>query len=100
MAITDIYHYLELTDKISASDRCKLSMLESDLLKKRRKIKDDMYTIKNIKEMLNNGFVKPEVTPQEDRKYAPRILNELFEKHDIPKVGTGLFSKILQGFKN
>ena len=99
MAITDVYHYLELTDKISASDRCKLSMLESDLLRKRREIKDDMYILCKIQSMIKGGnFNKPTITEDEDRKYQPRILNELFEKHDIPKSEPSLFEKIFKSF--
>lgn len=44
-AITDINHKLELTPKMSASYRCKLSILESDLYRKRREVKNDLYYI-------------------------------------------------------
>ena len=100
MAITDVYHYLELTEKISASDRCKLSMLESELLRQRRKIKDDMYILCKIQSMIKGGnFTKPNITEDEDRKYQPRVLNELFDKHDIPKSEPSLFEKIFKSFR-
>ncbi len=83
VAITDIYHYLELTPKISASDRCKLSILESDLLKQRRKIKDDIFKIDKIEKMIRSGFVKPQ-TKFDERNYEPRVLKDLFETKKIP----------------
>lgn len=84
MAITDVYHYLELTPKISASDRCKLSTLESELLRQRRKTKDDISKVEKLEKMIrNNGFNKPNIG-LDDRIYTPRVLSELFETKKIP----------------
>lgn len=79
-ALTDIAHYLEFTVKISASDRCKLSTLESDIYRKRREIKDNILRVEYAMKKLGGS---KDVLKLDDRVYEPREFDELFETKKI-----------------
>ena len=86
-ALTDVWHYMESKvekkkKKMSASDRCKLSMFEADLLDKRREIKDNITKVECAIARLKG---KEKELKLEDRVYKPRVLDELFEASKIPK---------------
>ena len=81
-ALTDIAHYLELTDKISASMRCKLSVFETGVLRKRREIKDNILRVEYAM-LIANGKDFSKGLNLEDRYYEPRELSELFDTKDI-----------------
>ena len=81
-ALTDIAHYLELTDKISASMRCKLSVFETNVLNKRREIKDNILRVEYAMEKLKDSDYDKELN-LDDRLYETRELHELFENKEI-----------------
>lgn len=79
-ALTDIAHYLEFTIKISASDRCKLSTLESDIYRKRREIKDNILRVEYAMKKLGGS---KDVLKLDDRLYEPREMDKLFNSKKI-----------------
>ena len=81
-ALTDIAHYLELTDKISASMRCKLSVFETNVLNKRREIKDNILRVEYAMEKLKDSDYDKELN-LDDRLYETRELHGLFENKEI-----------------
>lgn len=79
--LTDIMHYRELFPRRSASERCKLDVFETNTLLKRRELKDNLLKIEAIEENLKGNKKGVNL---DDRKYKPRILNDLFENKVIP----------------
>lgn len=84
MALTDISHYQEFNPKRSASQRCILEKLQSQILMKRRGIKNDLYYIELIEMRLSGQEIK-EDNLLHNRDYHPRELNGLLEDNEIPK---------------
>lgn len=78
LELTDIDHYIEF-NKLSASDGYKIFKLRQDKLKKRREIKDALYTCSLLKKhSLESKKIIKEISCRERRKYTPRVMNELF----------------------
>ena len=78
LELTDIDHYIEF-NKLSASDGYKIFKLRQNKLKKRREIKDALYTCSLLKKhSLESKKIIKEINCRERRKYTPRVMNELF----------------------
>lgn len=81
--ITDINHYIELGDKFNAYQGwLAFNMLRSKL-RKRRKIKDELYILMQLGKCKVNSQMLMEIKNSIDklstREYQPRILKELFK---------------------
>lgn len=77
----DIEHYIEFYS-LSASQGYKAAKMLKDCLEERRRIKDEMALIEEALKK-NIGFIRKgsfheAVSKQANRKYRPRILEELF----------------------
>lgn len=79
-ALTDITHFKEFNPKRSASERCKLDVFETNVLLKRRKLKNDILKIECALERLKGKKIEPNI----GKRYEVRILNNLFETNTIP----------------
>ena len=80
-AITDINHFMEMNTKRSASKRCQLDMFNTNLLVKRREIKNKLYYIDSIKKMIKGEI---SIIEPVENSYTPRELGWLFRGEDIP----------------
>lgn len=79
-AATDVNHYREFNPKRPADKRCQLDVFETQVLLKRREIKDKLYLIDLAFAKLNGKNIEK----VEERKYTPRELNALFDEDIIP----------------
>lgn len=78
LELTDIDHYIEF-NKLSASEGYKISKLRQDKLKKRREIKDSLYTCSLLKKHSSDSKkIMTEIKNRECREYHPRVMKELF----------------------
>lgn len=82
--IIDIQHYIEFGDKFNAYEGWLAFSMLRHRLKKRRKIKDELYIVTQLSEckinssMLSN--IKDIIYELDKRVYTPRKLANLFEK--------------------
>ena len=87
--ISDILHYIEFYN-FSASDGYKLCKALKDLRLRRRKIKNELELINIVNtQSLNNvasGQNNKAINGLDDKKYAPRILQELFDNRNIDDI--------------
>ena len=87
--ISDIMHFIEFNN-FSASDGYKLCKAIKDLRLRRRKIKNELELINIINvHTLNNvalGQTNKAITGLDNKKYAPRVLSDLFEHKDINSI--------------
>lgn len=87
--ICDIMHFIEFNN-FSASDGYKLCKALKDLRLRRRKIKNELELINIINtQSLNNvasGQTNKAIDSLDNKKYAPRVLQELFEYKDINSI--------------
>lgn len=81
--ISDINHYIELGDSFNAYQGWLAFNMLRNRLKKRRKIKDELYILTQLGECKVNSAmledIKNSIGNLDSREYKPRILNELFE---------------------
>lgn len=87
--ISDIMHFIEFNN-FSASDGYKLCKAIKDLRLRRRKIKNELELINIINvHTLNNvalGKTNKAITGLDNKKYAPRVLQDLFKHKDINSI--------------
>lgn len=88
-ALTDMAHYLELSNngtlpKLNNKVRNEIATFLEVAFVKRREIKDRLYQLNLIKLRLNGNTITNNDTYLTDRYYAPRILSDMFETHNIP----------------
>lgn len=87
--ISDILHFIEF-NSFSASEGYKLCKALKELRLKRREVKNELELI-NIINMHNcthiaNGNTNKAISGIENKKYAPRVLTELFEQRNIGSI--------------
>ena len=87
--ISDILHFLEF-NTFSACEGYKLCKALKELRLKRREVKNELELI-NIINMHNcthiaNGNTNKAISGIENKKYAPRVLTELFEQRNISSI--------------
>lgn len=87
--ISDIMHFIEFYN-FSASDGYKLCKALKDLRLRRRKIKNELELINIVNtQSLNNvasGQTNKAINGLDSKKYAPRILQELFDNRNIDDI--------------
>lgn len=87
--ISDIMHFIEFYN-FSASDGYKLCKALKDLRLRRRKIKNELELINIVNtQSLNNvasGQTNKAINGLDDKKYAPRVLQELFDNRNIDDI--------------
>ena len=87
--ISDIMHFIEFNN-FSASDGYKLCKAIKDLRLRRRKIKNELELINIVNvHTLNNvalGQTNKAITGLDNKKYAPRVLADLFEHKDVNSI--------------
>lgn len=80
--LTDAYHYIELNDNMNACNGYKAYKMLKDILKRRRKIKDEMLIVDTFLDTSiqqhASGRMIGAFEGLKNRKYAPRVLNDLF----------------------
>lgn len=82
LALTDIRHYIEFTD-LSVTGGYKIYKYQQDLLRLRRKLKDEIKVTEIILNDLVNKDAKAHnvvnfLSIKQSRAYCPRVLNNLF----------------------
>ena len=87
--ISDIMHFIEFYN-FSASDGYKLCKALKDLRLRRRKIKNELELINIVNtQSLNNvasGQTNKAINGLDEKKYAPRVLQELFDNRNIDDI--------------
>lgn len=95
--ISDIMHFIEFYS-FSASEGYKLCKAIKDLRLRRRKIKNELQLIDIVNvHTLNNvalGQTNKAITGLDNKKYAPRVLQELFNHNDIDSIIAGFSADI------
>lgn len=89
-ALTDIAHYIELSKngvlpKLNIKKRNDIGIFLEAAYVKRREIKDKLYRLNLIELRLNGEPIAENREYFTERHYNPRILNDLFTKHEIPQ---------------
>ena len=79
--INDIYHFIEFSN-LNAVDGYKIYKKLQETLKQRRYTKNKLSDINNLISLINYSKIKDikeQIELNENKKYNPRILTELFE---------------------
>lgn len=84
--ITDVNHYKEELTQSDIGRIIKIGELDRQLIKERRRIKNQIELLEESKKELFGEKSSLEQKVRERAKYAPRCLNELFEKEEIPTL--------------
>jgi hypothetical protein len=83
LKLEDLKHYKEFTN-LNASEHCKASSIEQELLRERRKLKNEQQIISVINECCGASHLIEKITKciekVQTQTYEPRILSELFEQ--------------------
>ena len=86
-AITDVSHYMEQIDENDIKKIIDIGTLNIRLFKKRREYKNKLDLLEELNKELSGDFSTDiDAKLEKEKKYTPRILNELFENDIIPNV--------------
>lgn len=84
--ITDVNHYKEGLTQSDIGRIIKIGELDRQLIKERRRIKNQIELLEESKKELFGEKSSLEQKVREPAKYTPRCLNDLFEKEEIPTL--------------
>ena len=86
-AITDVSHYMEQIDENDIKKIIDIGTLNIRVFKKRREYKNKLDLLEELNKELSGDFSTDiDAKLEKEKKYTPRILNELFENNIIPNV--------------
>ena len=80
--ISDLYHYIEFTDRLNAYQGWLLFKMLQDALRMRRKVKRELEVITKICDG-NGQPIIDRIRDGENQTYHPRVLHDLFRRKEL-----------------